>query len=319
MKVLVTGCQGAMGSYMGEYLRSVDPNMKIWGIGRRSEKGHWKFNLKVLDLLDDKKLSNFICEHTFDQIYHFASNPDVALSFFHPKEFLHNNILSTANLFGAVHEHSKNTRIILASTSEVYGTCLNGQPIDEEAPLSPANPYAVSKTCQDLLGRMYVESVGMDIVRIRMFSYFNPRRANIVASMFARKIAHIERNGGILTHGNLASMRTFVDIDDACKAYWLAGKHGQIGEAYNVGSTEPVSIGEILTAMMKQATCPIEAQLDEHLLRPTDPIAQIPIVTKFHKDTHWEPTVPMDVSIMKTLNYWRKKFDEGSLYHDAYK
>ena len=87
--------------------------------------------------------------------------------------------------------------------------------------MKPASPYAVSKATQDLLGWTYFTSYKMKIIRTRMFTYFNPRRSDLFTSAFAMQVAWIEK--GLqkeLTHGNLDSVRTIIDVRDAMRAYW---------------------------------------------------------------------------------------------------
>ena len=113
--------------------------------------------------------------------------------------------------------------------------------------ISPANPYAVSKTFQDLLAQVYFRSFNLRIIITRMFSYINSRRNNLFQTAFADQIVKIEKGKAkILRHGNLNSIRTFVDIDDAMEAYWLAAKKGKIGEVYNIGGNKTISVKQFL-------------------------------------------------------------------------
>ena len=85
--------------------------------------------------------------------------------------------------------------------------------------MSLQSPYAVSKCFQDLLSQVYFKSYKIDIIITRMFSYTNSRRFTLFQSAFAKQIALIENNKiKYLKHGNLKSIRTFIDIDDAMNA-----------------------------------------------------------------------------------------------------
>jgi len=117
-------------------------------------------------------------------------------------------------------------------------------PIDEDTPMRPASPYAVSKAAQDMLGWSYFLSYGMRIIRTRMFTYLNPRRADLFATAFARQVARIERGlQAELLHGNLDSVRTMLDVRDAMRAYWEALGHCEPGEAYNIGGATTMTVG----------------------------------------------------------------------------
>ena len=79
----------------------------------------------------------------------------------------------------------------------------------------------------------------MKIIITRMFTYMNPRRNNLFQSAFAKQIIEIKKGKKkFLQHGNLSSVRTFLDTEDACNAYWLTAKKGIIGEIYNIGCDE---------------------------------------------------------------------------------
>jgi len=316
MKALITGVHGAVGSYMEEFIEKEHPDVKVHGTARggcEHEKPHY-----VMDLREEEQVYKVIKDEQYDVIFHFACDPDVRKSFEEPVAMLDNNILSTAHLFEAVRKHSPQTKIILASTAEVYGRCSDGKPVTELAPLDPDNPYAVSKVTQDLLARTYFNCYGLQIVRMRLFSYFNPKREGLFSSAFAKQIAEIEAGrSSVLRHGNLESIRTFVDVEDACEAYWLAWVHGRAGEAYNVGSSNAYSVGFILKKLIELSTAKeIKTEINPSLQRPTDVKAHIPDSTKFVSETGWEPKVRMEYSLKKLLDYWRERIHESILPND---
>ena len=91
-----------------------------------------------------------------------------------------------------------------------------------------------------------------------MFSYVNPKRTNLFQTSFADQIAKLEnrkKKNKTLFHGNLNSIRTFTDIDDAMKAYWLVAKRGKLGEIYNIGGKSVVSVKNVLAFFTKKKLC----------------------------------------------------------------
>jgi GDP-D-mannose dehydratase len=195
----------------------------------------------------------------------------------------------------------------VCSTSEVYGQVdAKDVPITEDAPLRPASPYAVSKVAQDLLGRSYFVSYGMRVVRTRMFAYLNPRRTDLFATSFARQVARIEcGQQRELTHGNLDSVRTLVDVRDAMRAYWDAALCCEPGEAYNVGGTATMTVADVLRTLIGMARVPIPTRQDPALLRPADVTLQIPNTDKFVKATGWAPRYSVEESLSALLEHWR--------------
>ncbi|MBI5122583.1 GDP-mannose 4,6-dehydratase [Candidatus Roizmanbacteria bacterium] len=253
-----------------------------------------------------------------DAIFHLASNANVRASFINPLAILDNNIKCTSNLLEAVRAAEIDPIVQICSTSEVYGQVdPKDVPIKELCPLNPASPYAVSKTTQDLLGAVYFHAYGMKIIRTRMFAYINPRRENLFATAFAMQVARIE--AGIqkeLSHGNLDSTRTLIDVRDAMESYWVAAKKCRFGEIYNIGGETIITVGEFLDLLRKKARVPIPLLQDPNLLRPTDVTLQIPDVTKFTKETGWKPKYSFEDSVEFLLMHCRKKVS-GELARDG--
>jgi nucleoside-diphosphate-sugar epimerase len=133
-----------------------------------------------------------------------------------------------------------------------------------------------------------------------MFSYTNARRNNLFQTAFANQIIKIQLGKQkFLSHGNLNSLRTFVDIEDAMEAYWLAATKGKIGEIYNIGGDDIISVKNYLKELISLSGKKILCKLDKKLLRPTDILVQIPDSTKFRKHTGWKPAVSFRESIKK--------------------
>ena len=196
---------------------------------------------------------------------------------------------------------------MICSTSEVYGAVTKKDiPIDENQPISPVNPYAATKAFQDIISQIYYKCYKLNIVITRMFSYTNARRMNLFQTSFANQIAMIERKQkDFLTHGNLKSVRTFVDINDAMNAYWLAAKKGKVGEIYNIGGNKIISVGEFLNELISLSSVKIKTKIDKKLLRPQDVTLQIPKTSKFKKHTGWRPLVPFRTSVKNLLQECR--------------
>ncbi|MBL8994504.1 MAG: GDP-mannose 4,6-dehydratase, partial [Spirochaetia bacterium] len=253
-KILITGISGSGGSYLAESLLHLAPNPEVHGISRwhstsankNLEGVKDKIHLHECDLSDLSSVIRTLDLVKPDYVFHIASHANVRASFDTPLAVIQNNVMGTANLLEGFRVLSQNPVIQFCSTSEVYGK-VKVVPITEDAPLLPASPYAASKVTQDLLGYVYFVSYGMKIVRTRMFTYLNPRRADLFATAFALQVARIE--AGLqkeLLHGNLDSTRTFIDVRDAMEAYWLAALKGVPGEAYNIGGTTTKTVGEFL-------------------------------------------------------------------------
>ena len=317
-KVLITGIAGSGGSYLAEYICKNHSEVEIHGLAysRSTRKNLEGILNKVIpheaDLMDFGSVFSVLEEVRPDVIFHLAAFANVRASFDTPNSFLSNNILGTSNLLEAVRLARLDPIIQLCSTSEVYGQVEpNDVPIKEDAPMKPASPYAVSKATQDLLGWTYFASYKIKIIRTRMFTYLNPRRTDLFASSFARQVAWIEQ--GLqkeLTHGNLDSVRTVIDMRDAMRAYWLTILHCRPGEAYNIGGTTSMKVGNFLERLIALSKTSIPTRCDPALLRPADVTLQIPCVDKFASETGWKPEYSFDDSLTHLLDFWREKASE---------
>lgn len=312
-RVLITGIAGSGGSYLAEHVLTKNKKTKVFGIARNLNK----FNLKNLnkvkiyngDLSNFKRLKSLLKKINPDVIFHLASVTDVRLSFDKPKEVIENNNQITLNLLEAIRVLKIDPVILICSSSEVYGQVTKEYvPIDENCPIKPASPYAISKTFQDFVAYDYFLNFKLKVIITRMFTYFNARRTNLFASHWANQVAKIENGlAKELKHGNLDSVRTVIDIKDAMEAYWVAACKGKIGETYNMGGTNTINIREFLNILKKKAKVKIKSSIDKKLLRPTDVTLQIPNTSKFYKHTGWKPRVKFEDSIDSLLNEFRQK------------
>ena len=312
-KCFITGIGGSGASFLAEFLLNAEPKMKILGLARKKNKTTANLNKKIkiieCDMNNFNKLKKIIKKYKPDLIYNFASNANVRESFINPRDIILNNNNSCLNLFESVRSINKYKPLIISvSTSEVYGLVKKSEtPIVENCNYSPANPYAVSKTFQDLLAQNYIKNFNFKIIITRMFSYLNSRRLSLFASSWAKQIVDIENNKQkFVKHGNLNSIRTIISTYDMCNAYYLAAKRGVVGEIYNIGSTSPIKISQILKRLIKLSKeNTIKTKLDKKLLRKTDVTLQIPSIKKFKRHTKWDYEKENNLMLTNLLNYFR--------------
>ena len=319
LKCFITGITGSGGSYLAEKIHQKSPKTCIYGsyrsIGYKKilNKKIKKLSIKRLDLKNFEKLKKLIKEIKPDLIYHFASNADVKGSFDNPLDFSNNNNSITINLLETIRQLKINPVIVICSSSEVYGKVSKKDiPLTENQKFNPVNPYAATKAFQDFIAQIYLNSFGLNIIITRMFSYTNARRKNLFQTAFANQIIDIELGKKkILKHGNLNSIRTFIDTDDAMEAYWLTATRGKIGEIYNIGGDKIISVKNFLKELCLTSKAKIVCKIDKNLLRPTDVTLQITNSKKFRRHTKWKPKIKFNESVNKLLIECKKLKDIG--------
>lgn len=323
-KVLITGITGMVGSHLADFLLE-NTDWEIVGMCRwRSPLDNISHLLKRVDDKDRLSLSygdlrdpmsiNVVMSKTQpDYIFHLAAQSYPKTSFDSPLDTYETNIQGTETILSAARTHCQDAIIHICASSEVFGRVpAEKLPIDEECSFHPASPYAISKVGTDLIARYYAEAFGMNVQSTRMFTHTGPRRGDVFAeSTFAKQIAMIEagRMSPILKVGNLDSLRTWADVRDAVKAYYLLVTHDPIpGAYYNIGGTFTCSIKEMLDKLLSLSTVQdITIELDPERLRPIDADLQVPNTAKFTNHTGWKPEISFDETMQDLLDYWRER------------
>lgn len=314
-KIFITGASGFAGKYLVKELLA-SPDIEIFGT-YHSQSGSEslasispKINLVQLDLMDNLAVGKALKDINPDQIYHLAALSSAKQSFEEPQRVITNNIVSELNLLESIKNMNLKTRTMIISSAEVYGIIDHKDiPVDEETPLRPANPYAVSKITQDFLGLQYNISYGLDIVRIRPFNHIGPGQTDRFSTAeFAKKIAEIEigKREPILTVGNLEAKRDFTDVKDMIKAYVLLMEKGKSGDVYNIGSGKSYKMSDVLNMLLSFSKSKIKVETDPKLFRASDNPELVCDNTKIFKLTGWQPKIPLEKSLREILDYWRK-------------
>jgi GDPmannose 4,6-dehydratase len=156
----------------------------------------------------------------------------------------------------------------------------------------------------------------MTVMTTRMFTHTGPRRGDVFAeSTFAKQIAMAEAGmiDPIIKVGNLNSMRTWADVRDAVRAYYmLVTVDPTPGAYYNIGGTYSCTIGEMLDYLISKSTCKnLSVETESQRLRPIDADLQIPDTSKFTQHTGWKPEIKFETTMDDLLDYWREKVKSG--------
>jgi GDPmannose 4,6-dehydratase len=113
----------------------------------------------------------------------------------------------------------------------------------------------------------------------------------------------------VIRVGNLESVRTFADVRDTVRAYWLLVAKGAPGDVYNIGGENTMTVRQMLDMLlgMTHFKGGIEVEVDPALIRPADVTLQIPCIAKFKKRTGWKPEIPYRQTLADMLDYWRSE------------
>lgn len=331
-RAFITGITGMVGSHLADFLLA-HTDWDIVGLSRwrspmdniehlvpRINAGD-RVTLVQGDLRDGLSMQRAVDIARPDYVFHLAAQSFPRVSFDAPLDTLEPNVLGTCRLLECLRLRKDLRPVVhVCSSSEVFGRVPRERlPIDEACSFHPASPYAISKAATDLLGHYYAEAYGMTVVTTRMFTHTGPRRGDVFAeSTFAKQIAMIEAEQipPVVRTGNLESLRTWADVRDAVRAYFMLVTVNPIpGEVYNIGGTYTCTVGDMLQRLLSFAKVPgIRVEQDEDRMRPIDADLQVPNTAKFRAHTGWVPEIPFDQTMRDLLDYWRERIARGQRF-----
>lgn len=335
-RVFITGFTGQVGSQLAEYLYDTQ-NVEIIGFMRWQEPQEnisemiFKINTKDRifieygDLNDLSSIQKVLLKWSPDFIFHLGAQSYPKTSFDIPIETLQTNIVGTANLLEAIRgtqSDNFNPTIHICSSSEVYGKVASKEPISEDTPLHGSSPYSISKIGTDFLGQFYAEAYSMKIFVTRMGTHSGKRRSDVFfESTLAKQVALIEAGfqKPVLKLGNLESIRTFQDVRDAVRAYWLLAEQMDAqniapGEVFNIAGSEKYRLTEIVEIILELShRDDIKVEIDPDRLRPIDADYQMFDNSKLKKFIDWSPQIPVVEMLQDLLQYWRNQLAIGKI------
>jgi GDPmannose 4,6-dehydratase len=322
---LITGVTGMVGSHLVDYLLK-NSSWKIFGLCRwrspldnvnhllpLANKKNSRLKFVYGDLNDYSSIINSLKNAKPNYIFHLAAQSFPLTSFSEANITLETNIIGTYNLLNAIKELRLDPYIHICSSSEIFGKVKKKElPIAENCTFHPASPYAISKVGTDLIGRYFYEAFKLKTITTRMFTHTGPRRGDVFAeSSFAKQIALIEAKkiDPIIKVGNLSSLRTYADVRDAVRAYYmLLTKNPKPGEVYNIGGTYTCKVEKVLKFLLSNSNIKnIKIIKDKNRIRPIDADLQVPDTKKFRLHYRWKPEIKFEKTMIDLLNYWREK------------
>jgi len=325
---VITGITGMVGSHLADYLLE-NTDWEVYGLTRWNDRmdniEHLmqrinkkdRVHLEYGDINDLSSMLAVFGRVEPDYVFHLAAQSYPKTSFESPLETLETNILGTAKVLDAIKTLGLDPVIHVCASSEVFGRVPKEfLPIHEDVQFHPASPYAISKVGTDLVGRFYAEAYGLKVMTTRMFTHTGPRRGDVFAeSTFAKQIAMIEAGlqEPVIKVGNLDSLRTWSDVRDAVRAYYmLVTNNPTAGEYYNIGGTFSCTVREMLEHLISLSTTEnITIEIDPGRLRPIDADLQVPDTSKFKNHTGWEPEISFERTMQDLLDYWRHNVNNG--------
>lgn len=314
MRALITGINGFVGGHLADQLLARG-DWELWGVGRQHALTrpalHGRVHYLRADLEQRAEVEQVLERSQPAYIFHLAGQTFVPRSFEDPAGTLATNIFAALHLFESIRALHLDATVLVAGSNEEYGRVRpEDMPIDEDTPLQPLNPYAVSKVAQDFLALQYHLSYGLKTIRVRPFNHIGPGQdSRFAAASFAQQIARIEakQQEAVIKVGNLSAERDFTDVRDMVRAYELAVLRGTPGAVYNIGTGRATSMQTILETLLQDSTCTIDVVADPARMRPADTPRVVCDNQRFCTATGWQPQIALDQTLHDLLADYRQR------------
>ncbi len=318
MRALITGGAGFIGSHLAEALLAAGhPVTAVDNLstGRFANveplTADARFQFVYETVANETVLDRLVSE--CDVIFHLAAAVGVELIVKDPVWTIETNLEGTETVLKLGRRYRK--KVLIASTSEVYGKS-TAIPFREDAdrvmgPTSKSRwSYAESKAIDEFLGLAYHKQFGLPVVICRFFNTVGPRQTGSYGMVIPRLVEQALAGRPLTVYGDGGQSRCFCNVRDTVRAVMaLAAESRAVGEIYNVGSQEEITIGELArrVAARTQSQSPIVTVPYEEAYEKgfEDMYRRVPSLEKIKAAIGWQPTIALDQTLDEVIAYFR--------------
>ena len=316
MAILITGITGFIGSNLARNL--VEQGDDVYGLVRHVSRSELRPLEPVLekihfvegDLAEYHSVRSAVASIGPNALVHLGALTPVRHSFEDPFPYAKINYEGTMNVAHAVIESSPSTRVIAASTAEIYGWQPH-VPTPEDARLNPSSPYAISKAAADLYLQMAMKIYGLKVTILRCNNTYGRIGEKgflveyIVTSMLSNRTVYI----GAPNH-----VRDYMFVDDQVDAYRrVLNDEESTGEVFNVSPGNPVT--NIQLARKVAGMVGFQGKIVEGSYPPGYPARPASWDTdyivlsseKIRSKLRWKPSVTLEEGLQHTVRSWKDK------------
>lgn len=305
MKVLITGGTGFIGSHLCDYYIRQGHNVTVIDNLSTSSRNNIKNSIQNIDFIEGD-ISDLVLVHKLisksDLVLHLAAAVGVKTILAKPIESIHTNFSGSENILNACAKYDK--RLLIASTSEIYGKN-NQQPLSETDDRVVGPPqvlrwsYADAKALEESLAHALFLSKKLKVTTARLFNTVGPRQSSQYGMVLPNFIEQAINNKPILVYGNGHQTRVFCHVFDAVEALsMLAKTNSSIGEVYNIGGNEEISILNLahkVKTLLNSKSEIVHLTYEEAYGRGYEDInKRIPNLNKITQHLAWKPKISLD-------------------------
>ncbi|MBT8608406.1 SDR family oxidoreductase [Polynucleobacter paneuropaeus] len=302
-KIVITGGCGFIGSHLVEMLCDDNKVIVIDNLSTGRLENIEAFLPKGVRFINaDISLSHQIWESELEQadwVFHLAALADIVPSIESPDAYFSSNVVGTFNVLQAA-LRGKLSRFIYAASSSCYGIP-SIYPTPEDSPILPQYPYALTKRLGEELVLHWANLYKLPAISARFFNVYGTRSrtSGTYGAVFGVFLAQKLAGKPFTVVGDGEQTRDFTYVTDVCNALCTLAKQGQVGEVYNIGSGQTISVNRIVE-LLKGPVINIPK-------RPGEPDCTYADITKITSQTNWQPAITIEEGIKKILleiRYW---------------
>jgi UDP-glucose 4-epimerase len=321
MRALITGGCGFIGSHLAEALLERGDAVTVMddlSTGQFQNIAHlvgWPgFQFVIENITNETVMDRLVSE--CDIIYHLAAAVGVELIVHDPVRVIETNIKGCEAILRIGARYRK--KVMLASTSEIYGKN-DAVPFREDSSDSVLGPtirsrwaYACSKAMDEFLALAYGRQLALPVVIMRFFNTVGPRQTGRYGMVVPRLVQQALRNAPLSVYGDGQQSRCFTYVGDVIRAIiGLAAAPGAVGEVFNIGSSEEVTIEALARRTVALAGSSSEIAYipyeEAYEAGFEDMRRRIPDTTKIHNLIGWSPEVTLDGILARVIAYFREQ------------
>ena len=311
-KVLVTGSCGFIGSHLVE--RLLDEGCEVRAFVFYNSFNHWGW----LETLPKEKLDRIeiftgdirdpngvrTAVKGVDVVFHLAALISIPFSYHSPDSYVDTNIKGTLNILQAARDY-KVERILVTSTSEVYGTA-KYVPIDENHPRQGQSPYSASKIGADYIAESFYRSFDLPVVIVRPFNTYGPRQsARAVIPTIITQLLSGEKE---IKLGSLHPTRDLVFVKDTVEGFVrIAKSEDVVGQEINIATGKEISIGDLAKLIINKINPDAKIITDEKRVRPENSEVERLLGSndKLKNLTGWVPQTSLEEGLDITIEWFK--------------
>lgn len=309
-QVLVTGADGFIGSHLTELL--LNEGYRVRALAQYNSFNNWGWLEQVchpnLEIVCGDVRDPDFCRHIsrgVDTVFHLAALIAIPYSYVAPDSYVDTNIKGTLNMCQAARDNGVG-RLLVTSTSEVYGTALT-VPITEEHPRQPQSPYSATKIGADAIAKSFYNAFDLPVSIVRPFNTYGPRQsARAIIPTIISQIANGEKE---IKVGDLTPTRDFNYVEDTCRGF-LAIARADIdkvaGQEINIATGREVTMEETLKTIASLMEADVTWVTDPERLRPgkSEVRRLLGCNDKIRRLTGWEPQVDLRTGLSRTIQWF---------------